>query len=249
VQCSADGERVLFGIHGFLGAFNVDHSEILEKWSIKKVAGGYLSAKLHPTIDLVWAGERVLQFSSGKEISVINRSSIGQVRSYSPVWVGTNRIVEIILPISTAVDSNTSSESTSTLALWDTESGELLVTKDAHRAVALCASPDGMSIAEGGNDRRVRIRNGKTLEIEREFRVHEDAVVAIAWHPTKSLLVTASKDTMIRIWDLKNLKTIEEFSAQAVNGSSLSITLDGFELSVPTTDGSIKVYRPKSFTE
>jgi WD40 repeat protein len=247
IQSSADGARVIFGLHGFMGAVHVDHSEISEAWPVQRFSRGDLAHKLHPTKDLVWAGERVLKFSSGEEISVIKRKNFEQFKTDSAVWIESNRVAEILIPPSGPNNPGELSESDIKLALWDTQSGELILTKEATQAAILCASPDGLHIAEGGNDRRVRIRNSRTLEIEREFRVHEDAVVAIAWHPTKPLLVTGSKNPLIRIWDLGNVQKVEEIKAKVINGRSLNITIDGLELSVTATDGSIKVYKPKCF--
>jgi WD40 repeat protein len=136
------------------------------------------------------------------------------------------------------------------IALWDTNSGSLLATTKAPSAKWISASPDGLHIAEAGADKRVRIRNAQTLEVETAFRVHEDSVVGVAWHPLLPCLATVSRDGLIRVWDLTNLRKLEEFITPPDGSVYLEIPQNGSELVVHDLNGGearVRVYTPESF--
>jgi WD40 repeat protein len=200
---------------------------------------------LHPTEDLVWTGKVVFAFSSGTElVRVKDRQHEGRnLSSHWPVWVGSNRVVEL-------ADKG---ESTA-LCRWDAQEGKLLNAVDAPYAAWICVSPNGQHIAEAGSDKKVRIRNAETLEVEQEVRVHEDSLTGVAWHPALPLLVTACKDGTTRIWSLPDFKRVEELKGQLRNTQHLDdlydirieITADGRELNL-YRGGEISIFQPESF--
>ena len=63
------------------------------------------------------------------------------------------------------------------MRLWEVATGQCVrrVTNASQTSLA-CASPDGRRFAEAGADRNVRIRDGATLEVIREYRVHNAPV-------------------------------------------------------------------------
>lgn len=58
------------------------------------------------------------------------------------------------------------------LALWNVSARKLEADVEAPHCEVLAASPDGKTVFEGGVDKRLRIRNGRTLKLEAELRVH-----------------------------------------------------------------------------
>lgn len=74
----------------------------------------------------------------------------------------------------------------------------------APRAIGVAASPDGLLIAEGGDEGRVGIRDAKTLELQQILRVHDSLVSVLAWHPTLPRLATSSADLRGRILEPQN---------------------------------------------
>jgi WD40 repeat protein len=122
------------------------------------------------------------------------------------------------------------------MILWDVETGKPVVRMDAPDANGLCISPDRKQICEAGNDMRVRLRNAQTLEIEREFRAHDGPVSDVEWHPKLPLLVSASEDLTVRIWNLKDGHLMEELHGLASQPEQrperISISGDGRILAV-----------------
>jgi WD40 repeat protein len=246
---SLDGDRLILGGSGKIAAyrFSSDLSKLEEAWAPLPIP--VLSPRavaIHPSENRVWTGRAMFEFSTGRVLAEVKNRD-GMTDCFSPVWVGAQRVAEIIFGSLPMADSSEGAGELLQIALWDAESGTLLARSRAPQAQWLCSSPDGLHIAEAGGDKRVRIRNGRTLEVEREFRAHEDSVRAIAWHPSLPLLATAAKDGLIRIWDLNHFRKLEELNTdQSTEVLRLSIPPNGLEL-VETQNKKIRVYLPESF--
>jgi serine/threonine protein kinase/WD40 repeat protein len=243
---SSDGARLIFEESGKYAAYQFasDLSKLEELWASKTIPSLSRAWKIHPNEDRVWTGRAVFEFSTGRILTEIkNRSGFND--AYSPVWIGSNRVAELALK-NTAAGADEVSGELLQIALWDTNSGSLLATATAPSAKWISASPDGLRIAEAGADKRVRIRNAQTLEVETEFRAHEDSVARVAWHPLLPRLVTVSTGGVIRVWDRANLHKLEEFIIPPDGSVYLEIPTNGSEL-VLHESGHIRVYTPESF--
>lgn len=135
------------------------------------------------------------------------------------------------------------------IVLWDTATGRIVrsVTNATITSVA-CASPDGRRFAEAGADRNVRIRDGATLEVLGEFRVHNAPITALAWHPSRSILATASQDLVIRLWNLETGARLEELHGPLSPPSVLSFSPGGTRLATASRDGVARIWEPRSLT-
>ncbi len=109
-----------------------------------------------------------------------------------------------------------------------------------------CASPDGRRFVEAGADRNVRLRDGATLEVQREFRTHNAPITALAWHPTRAILATASEDLVIRLWNLDSGTRLEELRGPPSPPSVLSFSADGTRVATEARDGVARIWEPRS---
>jgi tRNA A-37 threonylcarbamoyl transferase component Bud32 len=247
VAMSADGGRWIAGRGNDFSAYQYGATGVHEVWASKQLPR--TSFAIHPTEDRIWGGSAVYTFSSGqKMVDVAGRSKVQ--RASSPIWIGINRVAEILVEdVSGGSEWMQNMGEKVQIALWNTESGALLAKATAPNAEWLCVSPDGTHLAEAGRDKRVRIRNVQTLEVEREFRCHEDAVTGVAWHPRLPLLATASKDGCIRIWDVDDLRQVEELIVDPTTETiRLQIPPGGLDLNEVRKD-RIQVIEPKCFSE
>jgi WD40 repeat protein len=108
-----------------------------------------------------------------------------------------------------------------------------------------CTAPDGSRLVEGGADRNLRLRDGGTLEVLREFRVHNASLTALAWHPTRPILATASEDLVIRLWNLDTGVRLEELRGPLSPPSVLSFSPDGLRLATASRDGAARIWQPR----
>jgi hypothetical protein len=247
LPASPDGEHCVFDKM----AYRVGKSGLEEIWteaSSAKCDYGHNWA-WHPVDRRIWTGASVLEFSSGRELVKV-RSRRGLNSPDSCVWVASDRVAEIAY-----ADAAEGKSGRAVITLWDAKTGELAAKAEAASAESLCASPDGLHLAEAGLDKRVRIRSAQTLEVEQEFRCHESALTGVAWHPTLPLLVTQASDGVIRVWNLGKFEKVEEFINQPHKAEKtdekrffrLEITSDGRELNVYRRGVGVFVYNPESF--
>lgn len=114
------------------------------------------------------------------------------------------------------------------LFVWDAATGAVVCrAKHPTRMKALAGSPDGLTLAEGGEDRKVRLRDARTLEVLREFRAHDASISALAFHPSLPLLASASYDRSVRLWDLTNGAIVAEIEPSHEAVVHLAFSPDG----------------------
>jgi serine/threonine protein kinase/WD40 repeat protein len=245
LSTTPDGKRCVFGwaSKNRVGACRIGTAGLEEIWPIKTTPTDAAYFALHPVDHRIWTGKSVLDFESGRVLVAI-KDRRGLAFGDSIAWLASDRVAEIALEGDSV-----------RMALWDAASGQLDTCIEAANAVWLCASPDGLHLAEAGLDKRVRIRSARTLEVEREFRCHESELTGVAWHPTLPLLVTQAGDGVIRVWNLENFEKVEEFITQSHRATTrgqkyllrIEITADGRELNVYRDLAGFHVFRPESF--
>jgi WD40 repeat protein len=242
----AFGERLsVFHPSGnMVAGYQVRGDKLEEVWAPRKMEGAYFALPA-PTADRLWAGANVLEFSTGKIVAPLKLHSfefmrLGVRMEKSMTWVGEEHLAAPVLK----AGANADQAQERLLAIWSALTGELLAQGPANQIRSIAASPDGRWVVEGGEDKRVRIRNGRTLEVEHEFRAHERAVTGVVWHPRLPLLVTRDEGR-VRIWNTQTWRKEEEFPLDPGDGA-LHIQGDGTRLSV-SDDGRVELYEPESF--
>lgn len=158
-------------------------------------------------------------------------------------WTGPSQIVQVMSVFET--DDPEDDGWHDVLAAIEIPSGRIRKIESAPSAASLSSSPDGQWIAEAGFDRRVRIRNSDTLEVEREFLVHESRVRSVIWHPTLPALITQGDDRRIKIIHPETGEVLEEIwnGKQAYSGVKLSP--DGSRLFLAASPVTL-IWEPKS---
>lgn len=161
----------------------------------------------------------------------------GLNRIWDVGWIGQDRLVGL------ATKGNrgeTTAEEC--LLLWDAATGRsLAMVRGLCKVNDLAVAPDGRSFAEGGEDKHIRIRHAATLAVLADFRAHDDMITALAFHPTKPILASASADLTIRLWNLADYSIIGEIRLPVVP-QSLSFSPSGSRLASADAKNEVSIW-------
>ena len=136
------------------------------------------------------------------------------------------------------------------VVVWDTTTGKILRRATNPSAMdVLAVAPDGRRFAEAGADKWVRIRDAATLAVLKEFRAHDGPITALAWHPAKPILATASEDLTVRLWNLETGERIEEFRGPLAAPNGLDFSPGGRRLACAALDGTTRILEPSSLRD
>ena len=91
------------------------------------------------------------------------------------------------------------------VAVYHLQQGRLISVMHHHTGAveALGYSPAHPFAASGGMDGLVVIYEMPSMQVRHQLK-HDDAVIRVMWHPTMPLIVTASTDKKVRVWDARN---------------------------------------------
>jgi WD40 repeat protein len=72
--------------------------------------------------------------------------------------------------------------------------------------LALAVSPDGRTLASGGEDRMIRLWEVPTGRPLARWEAHDDHISALAFRPDGRTLVSGAADGMLKLWDLPAIR-------------------------------------------
>ncbi|MEI6715114.1 MAG: protein kinase [Verrucomicrobiota bacterium] len=203
---------------------------------------------LSPQAKKLWLGYAFCDLQTGKLVSLDSlRTSPNRTNSNGHAWVGEDRFAELV-SIKNPVGTIESEVFRLGIALWNVDTQKMEVFSQSPAANCIGVSPDGNRIAEGGSDFRIRIRDARTLEVDREFRVHDAEVVGALWHPRLPLLVTMGADHTVKVWDSNTFQLVETIRTGAALPIQLCLSSDGVAFAVRYSNSAVDVWEPASFS-
>jgi len=129
------------------------------------------------------------------------------------------------------------------IALWDAESLGWLRDFQEEGQIAWCVAfgPGGRLLA-GGTGVEIVVWTADSGQQVARFEGHERLVTALAFHPRRPLLVSASYDRTIRLWDLERKKALGTLWEAPTFLHDLCFRPDGGLLVAASDDGSVPVW-------
>ncbi len=164
--------------------------------------------QLSPSGERAWTPGGLYETASGQMLQKYDRKDLGW--THASGWLDEKHVLEIV-PVKRRDESESGEFNESAYVLWEADTGRVLLKVSEPRARTFGVSPDGLWIAEGGEDGRLRIRSAKTLEIQKEYKVHDAVVSRAEWHPTKPVIVTCSPDFWVKVWDARDGSMVQSF--------------------------------------
>ena len=121
------------------------------------------------------------------------------------------------------------------LSIWDSISLKLLIylPLDAGKIRDIAINKDGENFALACQDGTIRVFESGFFNEIKTIEAHKNGTTALLYDPSDTnRLISGGKDAMLRIWDLKTEKCIEEipahnfaiYSIQAINGGETILT-------------------------
>lgn len=131
------------------------------------------------------------------------------------------------------------------LSIWDTEKLDLLIylPLDAGkiRDISISANNENFSLA--CQDGTIRIFESGFFNEIHTIDAHKNGTTALLYHPSdKNRLISGGKDAMLRIWDLKTEKCLEEIPAHNFAIYSIQSINSGETIVTSSRDKTIKVW-------
>lgn len=96
------------------------------------------------------------------------------------------------------------------MRIWDVSTGKCLHTLQEHTDVRSVAfSPDGKTLAGGGDDRTLKIWDVSTGECFKTLQGHTDRIYSVAFSPDGKMLASGGEDKTIQLWDIETCQCIK----------------------------------------
>ncbi len=177
---------------------------------------------------------------TGRKIVELRNEGVQRMNDIAWVAGGTR-----LVGLATMRASRGSPGSEERLILWDAATGRQLLSVPNSTAMdVLAVAPGGLAVAEAGADKLVRVRDAATFAVQHQFRVHDDRITTLAWHPTRPMLATGSADFTAKIWNIETGRSVEEFHGLANVPITMSFSPGGTRLACAVSEDGTHVWEP-----
>ncbi|HVS36957.1 MAG TPA: c-type cytochrome domain-containing protein [Gemmataceae bacterium] len=135
-----------------------------------------------------------------------------------------------------------------TAKMWDLEHKESVLTFPDHQApvYGVAIKPDGKTGFSAGDDNQVRAWNTQGDQAAKQTRTsggHGKTITKLVVVPKQPLLVTASADDTVRIWNEDNGSAVKTLSGHTDYVYALAVSPDGTQIASGSFNGEVKIWK------
>ncbi len=124
--------------------------------------------------------------------------------------------------------------------------GRFALGQHQGHAWAVAYRPDGRQLASAGGEYKrpgeIKVWDPRTGRVLHTLTGHADRLTALAYHPTKNLLASASYDQTVRLWDLDQGREIQVLRGHTDHVNGVAFSPSGELLASAGGDGTVRVW-------
>ena len=127
---------------------------------------------------------------------------------------------------------------------WDVADGKLIQVFEGHKDAiyALAISPDGVIMATGSYDQKIKLWDVATGKEVKTLSGHNGCVYQLAFRADGKVLASASADRTVKLWDVASGERRETFSQSLKEVRTVAFSSDGKRLYAGGADSRIRVW-------
>jgi WD40 repeat protein len=181
-----------------------------------------------------------LAATEGKKLNLFDVNTTQLIKRFS------NGHTEDILSVDISADSSrlVSGGKDGRVVIWDTNTGNILQTIDAHNGVVTAVKfhPIAEIVISAGADNKIVVYDFAKQDLMYQWEQHEDDVLSLAINPEGTILASGGADKSIWLWDLKSGTDLQRLLAHKSWIRSLVFSEDGNKLLSVGDDSRITVW-------
>lgn len=138
------------------------------------------------------------------------------------------------------------SASFGTIRIWDLKAGRLVRTLNGVHSKkwvrSLAISPDGKTLASGGDDNNISLWNLSTGKSIASIVAHRGTVNALAFSRDGQTLASASNDRTVRLWNVRTRSRVRTLSGHTDFVNCVAFSRDGSTLATGSKDKTVRLW-------